>query len=122
MPASFPVVKEGDKVKVEYVGKFPDGEIFDKSEGRGPLEFVAGAGQMIKGFDKAVIGMKLGEEKTVTLSPEDAYGTLEDSPIIVVPISQIQVDGNLVEGQTLYTASGATAEVVEIKDNNASIR
>jgi len=69
------VVETGSKVKVEYKGTFPDtGEVFDQSEGRGPLEFEAGAGQMIKGFDAAVIGMKLNEEKTVTIPPEDAYG------------------------------------------------
>lgn len=120
--ASFPVVKQGDTVKVEYVGKFPDGEVFDKSEGRGPLEFVAGAGQMIKGFDAAVIGMKVNEEKTVTIPPEEAYGALEDAKVVNIPLSQIQVDGNLSVGQTLYTASGATAEVIEIKDGNASLR
>ncbi len=74
-------VEKGDTVKVEYIGSFPDGEVFDKSEGRGPLEFTAGAGQMIKGFDAAVIGMKVGEEKTVTIPPEDAYGVGGGHPL-----------------------------------------
>ncbi|MFH1664186.1 MAG: FKBP-type peptidyl-prolyl cis-trans isomerase [archaeon] len=67
-------VEAGDTIKVEYIGSFPDTkEVFDQSNGN-PLEFTAGAGQMIKGFDKAVIGMKLNEEKTVLIPPEEAYG------------------------------------------------
>ena len=74
-------VEKGDNVKVEYVGRFSDGEVFDKSEGRGPLEFVAGADQMIQGFDEAVIGMRFGEEKTVVLPPEKAYGVEGSHPM-----------------------------------------
>lgn len=75
------VVQKGDRIKVDYKGTLEDGTEFDSSlkEGRTPLEFTAGAGQMIKGFDAAVIGMKVDEEKTVTLQPEDAYGTSEQS-------------------------------------------
>ncbi|MBN2517861.1 MAG: FKBP-type peptidyl-prolyl cis-trans isomerase [Candidatus Altiarchaeota archaeon] len=72
-------VKAGDAVKVEYTGRFEDGEVFDSSEGREPLEFTAGVGQMIEGFDEAVIGMALGEEKTVTIPPEKAYGLANES-------------------------------------------
>jgi hypothetical protein len=72
-------VKTGDTVKVEYTGRFEDGEVFDSSEGREPLEFVAGAGQLIQGFDEAVVGMELGEEKTVTIPPEKAYGLANES-------------------------------------------
>jgi len=67
-------VAKGDKIKVEYLAKLEDGSIIDRSEGRWPLEFVVGKSKLIKGFDDAVIGMKLGEEKTVTVRPEDAYG------------------------------------------------
>ncbi len=68
-------VKKGDKVKIEYVGSFEDGTVFDSSDKQGtPLEFVAGSGQLIKGFDDAVIGMKEGEEKEVEIPPEKAYG------------------------------------------------
>ncbi len=75
------VVEKGDTISVEYVGKYTNGTVFDKSEGRGPLEFVAGSGQMIKGFDAAVIGMNLNEEKEVTLKPEDAYGVSGPHPM-----------------------------------------
>jgi len=69
------VVKKGDKIKVEYVGSLEDGTVFDSSEKHDtPLEFVAGSGQLIQGFDDAVIGMKEGEEKEVEIPPEKAYG------------------------------------------------
>jgi FKBP-type peptidyl-prolyl cis-trans isomerase 2 len=122
MAASFPVVKKGDIIKVEYVGKFTDGNVFDKSEGRGPLEFQVGSGQMIKGFDSAVVGMKLGEEKTVTIEPKDAYGNIDDAKVISIPLSQIQVDGNIYPGQTLYASNGFPVEVVDVKDGNAFLK
>jgi len=55
-------IKVGDKVKVHYTGSFEDGQIFDSSIGREPLEFVVGAGQVIPGFEEAIIGMEVGEK------------------------------------------------------------
>ena len=108
------IVENGDKVKVEYIGKHPDsGEVFDKSEGRGPLEFVAGAGQMIKGFDKAVMGMKLNDEKTVTIPPEDAYG--EATVKVEVSLEQIMGEGITPEvGTKVGSSTGQQGEIVEI--------
>jgi len=61
-------VKKGDKVKVEYVGKLEDGTVFDSSEiQKAPLEFVVGEGQLIKGFEQAIIGMKIGDEKEIKI-------------------------------------------------------
>lgn len=68
-------VEKGDMIAVEYVLRSTDGKVIDKSEGRGPLEFTVGGGEMIEGFDEAVVGMKLGEEKTVRVPPEKGYGT-----------------------------------------------
>ncbi len=64
--------KKGTKVHIEYEGRFPDGEVFDSTEKHGgeALAFVAGEGMVVKGFDNAVIGMKVGEEKEVTVKPE----------------------------------------------------
>jgi len=73
--------KRGDTVEVDYTGKFENGEVFDTSEGREPLEFTLGAGQMIPGFEEAVEGMKFGETKTVTLPPEKAYGVSGPHPL-----------------------------------------
>jgi FKBP-type peptidyl-prolyl cis-trans isomerase 2 len=68
-------VKQGDKVKVEYEGKLENGEVFDSSEKQGhPITFEVGAHQVVPGFEKAVDGMDKGEEKEVTLQPEEAYG------------------------------------------------
>ena len=74
-------VKVGDKISVHYTGKLENGDIFDSSIGKQPLSFTAGGGQMIQGFDEAVIGMKVGEKKTVTLPPEKAYGTSGAHPL-----------------------------------------
>lgn len=89
------VVSSGDTVSVDYVGRLEDGTIFDSSleefakqmknytPGRKfePLEFKVGAGQMIPGFDAGVVGMKLGEKKTLTIAPKDAYGELKEEQI-----------------------------------------
>ncbi|HSG28409.1 MAG TPA: FKBP-type peptidyl-prolyl cis-trans isomerase, partial [Candidatus Krumholzibacterium sp.] len=67
-------VKTGDTVKVHYTGRFKDSTVFDSSEGRMPLEFTVGSGQVIPGFDSGVIGMKAGETKSIEIEVEDAYG------------------------------------------------
>ncbi len=67
-------VSEGSQVSVEYTGRLADGSVFDSSADREPLVFKAGAGQMIAGFDAAVMGMEVGDAKTVTMPPEEAYG------------------------------------------------
>ncbi len=66
--------KTGDTVKIHYTGKLDDGTVFDTSVKRDPLEFKIGDGKIIPGFEKAVIGMTAGEEKTIKLMPEEAYG------------------------------------------------
>ncbi|MFQ5964709.1 MAG: peptidylprolyl isomerase [Candidatus Scalinduaceae bacterium] len=76
------IVEKGDKVKVHYTGSLDDGTVFDKSKEGKPLEFTVGSGQMISGFDRAVQGMKLNEEKKVTIKPEDAYGDRNEGLIM----------------------------------------
>ena len=66
--------KSGDTVRIHYTGKLEDGTQFDSSEGRDPLEFALGGGQVIPGFDSAVEGMAVGDRKSVTIQPEEAYG------------------------------------------------
>ena len=68
------IISKGDRVKVEYIASITSGQIVDQSKGRGPLEFTVGSGELIKSFDEAVVGMKVGDEKTVTIPPEKAYG------------------------------------------------
>jgi FKBP-type peptidyl-prolyl cis-trans isomerase 2 len=67
--------QKGDKIKVHYTGKFEDGKVFDSSRDRGqPLEFTLGQGRLIRGFEDAVMGMEIGQTKTVNIPPEEAYG------------------------------------------------
>jgi len=78
----------GNTVRVHYTGRLSDGTIFDTSVGREPLEFTIGEGRLIPGFEKAVIGMKTGEVKTVVLSPDEAYGPYLEELTADVDISQ----------------------------------
>jgi FKBP-type peptidyl-prolyl cis-trans isomerase len=73
--------KSGDMVEVDYKGSFENGEVFDSSEGGDPLMFQLGAGQVIAGFDRAVEGMAVGESKTVTIPPAEAYGESGSHPL-----------------------------------------
>lgn len=85
------MVQTGSKVAVHYTGTLEDGTKFDSSLDRGqPLEFTAGAGQMIAGFDAGVMGMKVGDKKTLTLAPTEAYGEYDDSKVQVVPKEQLE--------------------------------
>jgi len=92
-------VKKGDKVKVDYIGMLEDGTIFDSSEKHSaPLEFVAGGGQLIKGFDDAVIGMNIGEEKEIKIPPEEAYGMPNPDFVKEVPRDCFPKDQEIMPG------------------------
>lgn len=86
-------IRKGDLVRVEYAGKLDDGTVFDSSNGREPLEFTAGAGQVIPGFDKAVLGMNKGEEKEIAIEPEKAYGDVD--PMLVRHLPRDNLPPNL---------------------------
>lgn len=107
-------VNQGDTVTVHYTGTLENGTVFDSSEGRTPLEFEAGAGKMIAGFDKAVIGMKLNEEKTVTLTPEEAYGSYDPRNIVTVPLGN--APQGVKAGDTLV-AGGQLVKVIEVRND-----
>ena len=93
----------GKNVKVHYRGTFDDGSQFDSSYDRGePLAFVCGAGMMIKGFDKAVADMEVGQIVDVHLMPEEAYGPSDPEAIITIEIAQLPGSENLEEGQRVY--------------------
>ena len=94
-------VKEGDLVRVHYTGKLTNGEQFDSSIGREPLEFTVGAGQMIKGFDDAMPGMTVGEKKTINIPPEHAYGEKNEQAIIEFPKANVPPELKLEPGMQL---------------------
>ena len=99
-------IKKGDKIKVEYTGTLEDGTVFDSSEKHGkPLEFEVGAGQIIKGFDEAVTGMKKGEEKEITLEPKDAYGDPNPALVKKVPKEQLPKEPEPKKGMMLALAT-----------------
>ncbi|MFH2122065.1 MAG: peptidylprolyl isomerase [Pseudomonadota bacterium] len=103
--------KKGSKVKVNYTGKLVDGTVFDSSDGREPLEVVLGSGHVIQGFDEALVGMGLGEKKTVTIPVEKAYGDHDPKMVMEVPIEQVPPDFSPEIGQKLEVG-GANGEIV----------
>lgn len=93
----------GKHVKVHYRGTFNDGTVFDESYKRGePLAFICGAGQMIPGFDKAVVNMEVGEVVDVHLMPEDAYGEADPSAIFTMEIAKLPGAEDVTVGQQVY--------------------
>jgi peptidylprolyl isomerase len=100
-------VKSGDKVRVHYQGKLRNGETFDSSQGREPLEFTVGGGQVIKGFDQGVMGMQPGDKRTVEITVDDAYGEKSEEMIIEFPKSQFPPDMNPEVGMQLMMNNGA---------------
>ncbi|HJU13010.1 MAG TPA: peptidylprolyl isomerase [Candidatus Nitrosotalea sp.] len=105
-------VKGGDTVKVEYTGKLDDGSVFDSSDNHGkPLEFQVGSGQVIRGFDDAVLGMSAGDEKEFRILPQDAYGHHDPGLVQKVPREIFPKDAELAPG-LLFEAGLPTGERV----------
>jgi len=122
--------KSGDAVKVHYKGTLDDGEIFDQSHGRDPLEFTVGSGMVIVGFDVAVTGMAVGEKKTVTFPPEEAYGPVLDEMVQAVDRSNMPDHLELAIGvqlqagapgqqPTIVTVVALDDETVKLDGNHA---
>lgn len=93
--------KEGDTVRVHYTGKLGDGTVFDTSDESEPLEFTIGKGQIIPGFEQAVVGMKPGETKTTTIPPEEAYGSRREDMTLTVDRGQFPEEIKPEPGQQL---------------------
>lgn len=105
--------KRGDNVKVHYTGRLEDGTVFDSSEGREPLEFAVGSGQVIQGFDEAVVGMSIGDSKEVHIPVEKAYGERKDEMVIQAPIEQVPPDLNPQIGMRLEMG-GVNGEILRV--------
>lgn len=84
--------KQGDKVKVHYSGSLQDGTVFDTSQGRPPLEFTIGEGEVIPGFEAAVVGMEPGDSKTVTVEPPEGYGERSRDLMVEVERARFPAD------------------------------
>ena len=100
-------VQSGDKVKVHYNGRLTNGETFDSSEGRQPLEFEVGSGMVIKGFDEGVAGMKVGDKKTLNIPFDEAYGPKNPEMIIEFPKEKFPTDMELEVGTPLVMTGGS---------------
>ncbi len=93
--------KTGDTVRIHYTGTLTDGTTFDSSDGRDPLEFTVGFGQIIPGLDKAIPGMVVGDKKTVEIPSAEAYGARQDEAMQVVPRDQVPEEIDLRPGLQL---------------------
>jgi FKBP-type peptidyl-prolyl cis-trans isomerase 2 len=93
----------GNKVKVHYTGTFDDGQVFDSSREAQPLEFEVGAGQVIPGFDQAVVGMGVGESKQVRIPEDEAYGPYNPEMVFDADHSQFEEGMNPQVGQQFQT-------------------
>jgi len=111
------IAKNGDNVTVHYTGKLTTGEQFDSSNGRDPLGFTIGAGQMIKGFDAALPGMAIGDKKTVTIVAAEAYGETNPEAIIQFSKTNVPADMVLEPGMplTLTDQNGHPVQVVVVE-------
>ncbi len=116
-------VKSGDTVRIHYTGTLVDGSQFDSSQGRDPLEFVVGSGQIIPGLDKALPGMSEGDKKTVNVPAEEAYGKADPNARQAVPRDQIPADIPLEIGGQLQvqTQDGRTVPVQVVDVNEETV-
>jgi len=113
--------KEGDTVKVHYTGKLEDGTVFDTSGDQDPLEFTIGGGQVVPGFEQAVVGMEPGETKTATIPPEEAYGPHREDMTLTVDRSQFPEEINPEPGQQLQVQQpDGRAAIVVVSDVSGS--
>lgn len=113
------VVEAGCYVKIHYTGTLDDGTVFDSSEEREPIAFAVGGGQMIPGFDKGVVGMRVGESKELRLPPADAYGEHDSRGVQEVPLDKLPDDVKV--GAQLQTNQGNKAVVTKIENGTATV-
>ena len=117
-------IQNGDTVSVHYTGRLEDGTVFDTSlvEGREPIKVTLGNGQLIKGFENGLMDMTVGEKKTITLTPEDAYGEVLPEAIIDVPLKDLPE--GVQPGQTLQGMGPQgpfLVTIVDIKEDVARV-
>lgn len=117
------MIENGTIVNVHYTGKLTDGSVFDSSEGRGTLRFEIGTGQIIPGFENALIGKNIGDKVTVNIHPQEAYGPVVDELIVNIPLERLPE--NLEMGQvleaTLENGQTTNVTVVNISEEHATI-
>jgi len=117
------MIQNGNIIDVHYTGKLTDGSVFDSSEGREPLRFQVGSGQIIPGFEGAIIGKTIGDKVTVTITPQDGYGEEKQDLFVKIPVDKLP--GTVEVGQVLEATSedGRSTQVVvhEVHDDHCVI-
>ena len=98
------MITQGSTVEVHYTGRFPDNEVFDTSEGRDPLQFQVGTGQIIPGFENAILGKNTGDKVTINIPANEAYGEVREDLYVQVPLDKLP--GQVEVGQELQADSG----------------
>ncbi len=106
--------KPGDEVTIEYTGKLDDGTVFDSTEGRGPFSFEAGSQRVIPGVSEGVVGMEVGEERTLEVGPEQAYGQYNSDLVIRIPREKIPDDAKVGDVLSDGQPGGQTWFVTEL--------
>jgi len=116
-------VKTGDTVRIHYTGTLQDGSRFDSSEGRDPLEFTVGSGQIIPGLDKAIPGMEVGDKKSVEVPCDEAYGPVNPEARQAIPREGIPDDIPLEIGTRLQmqTPEGQAVPVTVVEADEATV-
>ena len=110
------MIENGSKVKVHYTGRLDDTNVFDTSKDKEPLEFTVGQGQLIPGFEQGVMGMTVGDKKTIEIEPENAYGPVREELVNEVPKENLP-EGVQV-GQTLQAQTEQGPVIVTVVELN----
>lgn len=117
--------KSGDTVRIHYTGRLPDGTVFDSSQGRDPLQFTLGAGEIIPGLEKGIVGMAVGDNSTVTVAAPEAYGMHDPNQIQKVPREMIpddiELQPGLQVGARTPTGENLTLTVIEVEDEHVTM-
>jgi peptidylprolyl isomerase len=115
--------KNGDKIRIHYTGKLEDGNVFDNSKERQPLEFIVGDGEVMPGIEKGVIGMEPGDTKTIEIPPEEAFGPKRKELLIEVPKSELpnQITPTLGQRLKMHDPDGDHIELIITDINEETI-
>lgn len=118
------MVKAGDTIQIHYKGTFDDGEVFDSSEGREPLQFQVGSGMVIKGFDDGVLGMNIGDKKSINIASKDAYGEANPEMIFDFDRKEIPAEIPVEVGGMLNMHNGqqqVPVKILEVSDEKIKL-
>lgn len=111
-----PPIENGSKVRLEYTLKDDGGKVLDSNKGRDPLTYTQGEQQIIPGLEKALDGMREGEEKKVTVNPADAYGETDPKAVTEVPKEMLPPDALTVGTELVAQSQGGARRIVRIKE------